>query len=193
MGVREGLLVLLSSGTKHGYQLKSEFEQATGEAWPLNVGQVYTTLQRLERDGLVREGSTDKDGRVSYSLTDDGRSEFQRWMTTPETRPVPSRDEVAMKVLLATVADSVDAVSVIDEQRATTMQNLQEYTRLRARSDEVTELAWILQLERLILLRQAELRWLDDVEDRLSRIGETNPKTRSTTLRTEVEPAKELS
>jgi len=167
MGIREGLLVLLADTPKYGYQLKTDFEQATGEAWPLNVGQVYTTLQRLDRDGLVVEHETDAEGRVSYELTTDGRTELVSWMTTPETRPVPARDEVAMKVLLAATSTSIDPVIVIDEQRRATMANLQDYTRLRSKTD-AGELAWLLQLDRLILLRQAELRWLDDAEERIA-------------------------
>ena len=170
MGIREAILVLLGQGTKHGYQLKLDFEQATGEAWPLNVGQVYTTLQRLERDGFVEEGTADDEGRVDYSLTNKGRNEYHDWMETPEQRSVPSRDEVAMKVLLATVSADIDAVAVIDEQRRATMQNLQTYTRLRQRSEDDLDLAWLLQLDRLILMRQAELRWLDDVEERLASV-----------------------
>lgn len=173
MGIREGLLVLLGDGPKYGYQLKVDFEAATGEAWPLNVGQVYTTLQRLERDGLVAEADTDDEGRVSYTLTDVGRGEFIDWMTTAEKRAVPARDEVAMKVLLAaSSAGVVDPSVVIDEQRRATMANLQEYTRLRSKTENAADgdgdLAWLLQLDRLILLRQAELRWLDDAEERLA-------------------------
>ena len=75
-----------------------------------------------------------------------------------------------MKVLLATVSADIDAVAVIDEQRRATMQNLQTYTRLRQRSEDDLDLAWLLQLDRLILMRQAELRWLDDVEERLASV-----------------------
>ena len=177
MGIREGLLGLLGDAPKYGYQLKGDFEAATGEAWPLNVGQVYTTLQRLERDGLVVESDTDGEGRVSYELTSEGRDEFVTWMTTPEKRSVPARDEVAMKVLLATVSTGVDPLVVIGEQRQATMANLQEYSRLRSKTEESTrsELAWLLQLDRLILLRQAELRWLDDVEQRLSGPSNDHP------------------
>jgi DNA-binding PadR family transcriptional regulator len=50
VSVRHALLALLSEGPKYGLQLREEFEARTGEVWPLNVGQVYTTLQRLERD-----------------------------------------------------------------------------------------------------------------------------------------------
>ena len=70
MAVREGLLALLNEGPRHGYQLKTEFEAATGGVWPLNVGQVYTTLDRLERDGLV--GIAESGGQKVYSITSDG-------------------------------------------------------------------------------------------------------------------------
>ncbi len=167
MGIREGLLVLLADQPKYGYQLKTDFERATGAAWPLNVGQVYSTLQRLERDGYIAEASTDDEGRVSYELTEPGRRELTEWLTSPETRPVPARDEVAMKVLLATASNRLDPVTVVNQQRAATTASLQDYTRLRSRTDE-SELAWLLQLDRLILMHQAELRWLDSVEERLA-------------------------
>ena len=70
----------------YGYQLRSEFEAATGATWPLNVGQVYTTVARLERDGLVRPGESDADGRVTYDITDAGRDEVGRWFATPVDR-----------------------------------------------------------------------------------------------------------
>ena len=63
MSVRHALLALLSEGPKYGLQLREEFEARTGEVWPLNVGQVYTTLQRLERDGLVSSDDASQDGR----------------------------------------------------------------------------------------------------------------------------------
>jgi DNA-binding PadR family transcriptional regulator len=59
MSIRHGLLALLEEGPRYGYQLKSEFESRTGSTWPLNVGQVYTTLGRLERDGLVSPAGED--------------------------------------------------------------------------------------------------------------------------------------
>ncbi len=166
MGVREGLLALLADRPKHGYQLKLDFEQATGAAWPLNVGQVYSTLQRLERDGCVAQHEVDADGRVGYRLTEVGRAALTSWMQTPDSHQVPDRDDVAMKVLLAAQQPSLDPLAVVDQQRRVTMANLQDYTRLRASSD-ASDLPWLLQVDRLILLRQAELRWLDNVEERL--------------------------
>ncbi len=167
MAVREGLLALLARGPRHGYQLKLEFEQATGEVWPINIGQVYTTLQRLERDGLVAAGEPDEDGRVVYDLTREGLAEATDWFTTPVDREVPRRDEVTIKLLVAIVAGVVDPYAVVESQRVATLTALQDYTRLRAEADPEAEVAWLLQVERLAMQAEAELRWLDRVEDRL--------------------------
>ena len=168
MGVREGLLALLARGPRHGYQLKLEFEQATGEVWPINIGQVYTTLQRLERDGLVVAGSPDDEGRVAYELTRDGLAEATDWFTTAVDREVPQRDEVTIKLLVAMVAGVVDPHAVVESQRVATLTALQDYTRLKADADVDADVAWLLQVERLVMQAEAELRWLDRVEDRLA-------------------------
>jgi len=166
MGVREGLLALLARGPRHGYQLKLDFEQATAEVWPVNIGQVYTTLQRLERDELVAPGEPDEEGRVVYTLTPAGLAEATDWFTTPLDRTVPARDEVTMKLLLAMVAGVVDPGAVVEAQRVATLTALQDYTRLKADAG-TDDVAWLLQLERLVMQAEAELRWLDRVEDRL--------------------------
>ena len=72
MSVRHALLALLSEGPKYGLQLRQEFEDRTGEVWPLNVGQVYTTLQRLERDGLVDADDDGAGPQRIFSLTTAG-------------------------------------------------------------------------------------------------------------------------
>ena len=78
MSVRHALLALLSEGPKYGMQLKEEYEGATGDAWPLNVGQVYTTLQRLERDGLVESNDAGDDERQrDYRITARGQGELK--------------------------------------------------------------------------------------------------------------------
>ena len=167
MGVKQALLALLADGPRHGYQLKVEFERDTGEVWPVNVGQVYTTLQRLERDGLVVAGTEDAEGRISYQLTDDGRGEVASWYATPVDRSVPTRDEVSMKLLFAVAGHGgADPATVVAVQRAATMTALQDYTRLKADTPR-DDPAWLLQLERLAMIAEAELRWLDRVEDRL--------------------------
>ena len=89
MAVREGLLALLNEGPSHGYQLKTAFEAATGGAWSLNVGQVYTTLDRLQRDGFVT--SDEVDGQKRYAITPAGREELGGWWSTsPVDAPPPA-------------------------------------------------------------------------------------------------------
>lgn len=166
MGIREGLLALLASGPTHGYQLKVDFEAATGDAWTLNVGQVYSTLQRLERDDLVEVHGTDEEGRISYRLTAAGRHELETWLDRPVPRRVSNRDEVSMKLLLSIASGNGDPQHIIDVQRDSTMGDLQDYTRLRADTDP-DDLAWNLHLDRLAIRSEAELRWLDRVERRL--------------------------
>ncbi len=121
MSVRQALLALLEQGPMYGYQLRSEFERRTGSTWPLNVGQVYTTLTRLERDGLVAESGDDGEGHVVYRVTDAGRDEVAAWFTTPVERTQPPRDELAIKLALAVTVPGVDVGSVIQQQRTATV------------------------------------------------------------------------
>src|ERR1700689_1854071 len=101
MSIRHSLLALLSEGPKYGFQLRQEFESSTGEVWPLNVGQVYTTLQRLERDSLVQSDDVEEDERQkNYSITEQGSDELSRWLRTPPDLSQPPRDELVIKVLV---------------------------------------------------------------------------------------------
>src|SRR6478609_4428152 len=102
MSVRHALLALLSEGPKYGLQLRQEFEARTGEVWPLNVGQVYTTLQRLERDGLVESDGDVEDGpQKGFRITVDGEAELDAWLRTPPDLSSPPRDELVIKILIA--------------------------------------------------------------------------------------------
>jgi DNA-binding PadR family transcriptional regulator len=173
MSVRQALLALLEQGPMYGYQLRSEFERRTGSTWPLNVGQVYTTLTRLERDGLVAEHGEDRAGHVVYEVTAAGREEVAAWFTTPVARTTPPRDELAIKLALAVTVPGVDVGTVIQQQRSATMSALQDYTRLKRRaaahSDQPADLAWGLVLDSLVFAAEAEVRWLDHCEARLRR------------------------
>jgi DNA-binding PadR family transcriptional regulator len=153
----------------HGYKLRSEFEASTGTTWPLNIGQVYTTLSRLERDGLVESvGDADAEGRVTYRLTGAGREEVLRWFATPVARESRPRDELAIKIAMALTTPGVDIHRVVQTQRTATLRSLQELTRLKAGSDEVADAAWLLVLESMIFQAEAEIRWLDHCEMRLT-------------------------
>jgi DNA-binding PadR family transcriptional regulator len=180
MSVKQALLALLEQGPMYGYQLRSEFEQRTGATWPLNVGQVYTTLTRLERDGLVEGTGADDQGHVMYRVTDSGRDEVSAWFTTPVPRTQPPRDELAIKLALAVTVPGVDVGALIQRQRTATMQALQDYTRLKrggraAEPVETADLAWSLVLDSLVFAAEAEIRWLDHCEARVRRAAMTRP------------------
>ena len=182
MSIKHGLLALLHRGPMYGYQLRTEFEGSTGSTWPLNVGQVYTTLTRLERDGLVRsEGEPDSEGRQVYALTPEGESEVRAWFSTPVTVRGRPRDELAIKVALAVTTPGVDVRNVVQTQRTATLRSLQEFTRLKAHADEVADAAWLLVLESMIFSAEAEARWLDHCETRVARLAATHPASTSAT------------
>jgi DNA-binding PadR family transcriptional regulator len=169
MSVRQALLALLEQGPMYGYQLRAEFERRTGSTWPLNIGQVYTTLTRLERDGLVAEDGADGEGHVVYRVTDAGRDEVATWFTTPVERTQPPRDELAIKLALALTTPGVDVHAVVQTQRGATMRTMQEYTRLKAREARPGDLAWRLVLDAMLFQVEAEVRWLDHCEASLAR------------------------
>ncbi|TDC72531.1 PadR family transcriptional regulator [Streptomyces hainanensis] len=174
MSIRYGLLALLESGPRYGSQLRTEFESRTGATWPLNIGQVYTTLQRLERDGLITpEGGGDAKQQL-YAITDTGRRELGEWFARPVDRTQPARDELAIKLAMAVGTPGVDVSEIIQAQRRHTLTAMQGYTRLKARAlaagpDTSDEMAWLLVLEQLIFFAEAENRWLDHCEARLVR------------------------
>lgn len=162
MSIRHSLLALLSGGDAYGYQLRARFEAATGSAWPLNIGQVYTTLGRLERDGLVQGQGADDEGRSRYRLTDEGQAELTRWWSVPVRRADRPRDELATKIALAVCTEGVDVAAVIQTQRRSTLANLQDLTRLKRHDG--ADLSWQLVLESMIFTAESEIRWLDHCE-----------------------------
>ena len=169
MTVRNSLLALLARQPTHGYGLKSDFEASTAGAWPLNVGQVYTTLARLERDGLVQSGDSGDETRQTWLLTPAGSQALETWYAEPVRNDPPARDELAIKVLLAIAADQVDVRDILHRQRVATMERLQDYTQHKRKADPDGELPWVLLLDSLILKAEAEIKWLDLCEQRLDR------------------------
>src|SRR5580704_14376094 len=169
MSIRHSLLALLSEGPKYGFQLRQEFEQSTGEVWPLNVGQVYTTLQRLERDGLAQSDDVEADERQkNYRITREGSEELAHWLRTPPDLSEPPRDELVIKVLVASRLPSVDVYDVIQVHRRYIVQLMQQWTRLK--EDETHfDLAFALAVDAELFRLDAVVRWLDSADGRLRR------------------------
>jgi len=170
MSVRQSLLAILDQGPCYGYQLRAEFDRRTGSTWPLNVGQIYNTLERLERDGLVEKGDVDDQGHVYWQITDGGRDEVRTWLDSPVERAQGTRDELAIKLAIAATLPGVDVGAVIQRQRAASLAQLQELNRAKyagANPDGPEELAWSLVVDSMIFTAEAEVRWLDHTEQRL--------------------------
>lgn len=171
MSVRQSLLAILAQGPCYGYQLRAEFDRRTGSTWPLNVGQIYNTLERLERDGLAEKGEVDGQGHVYYEITDAGRDAVQDWLVCPVARGQGTRDELAIKLAVASTLPGVDAAHVLRSQRTASLSRLQELTSARYAGpdpDGPEALAWSLVMDSMIFAAEAELRWLDHAQDRLS-------------------------
>jgi DNA-binding PadR family transcriptional regulator len=167
MSVPHALLALLSDGPKYGLRLQNEFESRTGEVWPLNVGQVYTTLQRLERDGLVKadDGESER-SRKRYRITSRGERELADWLRTPPDLVPPPRDELVIKVLVALQIPEIDIHEILQVHRRHVIEVMQRYTRIKAGAagDDVP-LALVADAELFRL--EAIVRWLDAADVRL--------------------------
>jgi DNA-binding PadR family transcriptional regulator len=174
MGVREGLLVLLREGPRYGYQLKTEFEAATGGVWTINVGQIYTTLDRLGRDGLV--SVDERTDQKLYSITLAGAEELGAWWEAVPSEDPPPRDELMLKMLMAIELGADHALAVITRHRTALTSLLQQRRRhAEAANREAANvsgsesLAAALVTDALIVRAEADLRWLDLCEARLSK------------------------
>jgi DNA-binding PadR family transcriptional regulator len=169
VSVPHALLALLSEGPKYGLRLQNEFESRTGEVWPLNVGQVYTTLQRLERDGLVE---TDGDGERSqkrYRITSTGVDELSVWLRTPPDLVPPPRDELVIKVLVALQVPGTDIQEILQTHRRHVIEVMQRYTQVKAATgEEDVPLALVADAELFRL--EAIVRWLDAADVRLRQL-----------------------
>src|SRR5215212_7867086 len=176
MSVRHALLALLREGPKYGLQLRQEFEAGTGEVWELNVGQVYTTLQRLERDGLVEaaEDANDDGPQKAFRITEEGASELETWLRTPPDAGSPPRDELVIKVLVALRVDSIDVRDVVQVHRRHLVEVMQQYTRLKQDTAD-DEISLALVVDAQLFRLDATIRWLDAVEGRLKRQPHRSP------------------
>jgi DNA-binding PadR family transcriptional regulator len=169
MSVRHALLALLSEGPKYGLQLREEFEARTGEVWPLNVGQVYTTLQRLERDGLIESDGTAEDSpQRGFRITTDGKQELDGWLRTPPDLTSPPRDELVIKVLVALRLPGVDVHDVIQVHRRYLVELMQQWTHLKETEAE-HDLSLALVIDAELFRLDSVIRWLDSADGRLKR------------------------
>jgi DNA-binding PadR family transcriptional regulator len=198
MSIRHAMLALLSEGPKYGLRLREEFEARTGDVWPLNVGQVYTTLQRLERDGLITPapssastsssvsssasssgagaGGDDDGTQKLYIITDEGAAELARWLRTPPDLSSPPRDELVMKILVALRVPGTDVRDVIQAHRRYLVELMQQWTRIKE-DDAEEDMSMSLAVDAELFRLDSVVRWLDAAEARIRRAAADGPAT----------------
>jgi DNA-binding PadR family transcriptional regulator len=171
MSVPHALLALLSEGPKYGMQLRDEYEAVTGDVWPLNVGQVYTTLRRLERDGLVESDEAgDEERQKAYRITAQGETELIKWLRTPPGPASPPRDELVTKVLMALRVPGVDVHEVIQAHRRQLVELMQQWTRFKEDEAEF-DLPFALVVDAELTRLSAIVKWLDTADRHVKRAG----------------------
>lgn len=181
MSVRHALLALLAEGPKFGLRLQQEFEARTGEVWPLNVGQVYTTLQRLERDGLIESDTGVGEGpQKGFRITDEGERELEAWLRTPPEADVPPRDELVIKVLVAIQMPGVDVRHVVQAHRRHLVEVMQRYTKIKAEGAE-DDVGLALVVDAELFRLEGVVRWLDAADARIGQRADI-PWSADTTL-----------
>jgi DNA-binding PadR family transcriptional regulator len=191
MSVPHALLALLREEPKYGLRLQSEFEARTGQVWPLNVGQVYTTLQRLERDGLVESDGERSQKQRRYRITAIGAQELSDWLHTAPDLVPPPRDELVIKVLVALRVPGIDIHELLQVHRRHVIEVMQRYTRIKAEAAEHdVPLALVADAELFRL--EAIIRWLDAADVRLKQLPSQTP-ARASEVRDEPTRTMEVS
>jgi DNA-binding PadR family transcriptional regulator len=193
MSVPYAVLALLSEGPKYGLRLQNEFEARTGEVWPLNVGQVYTTLQRLERDGLVEADGEGKQSQKQkrYRITSAGALELTEWLRTPPELVPPPRDELVIKVLVALQVPGIDVHELLQVHRRHVIEVMQRYTRIKAEAAE-DEVPLALVADAELFRLEAIVRWLDAADIRLKQLPTPAPAAPAPAADVPFEPTRTL-
>ncbi len=166
MSLKYGLLGLLAEEPLHGYEVKNRFEAMLGGTWEVNIGQVYTTLQRLERDGLVRPAGERGDrGKLLYEVSDAGRKALNEWLAQPESGPQELREDIYVKLLLAARLANGNLGPLLSRQKRAYLQRLRDLNQLeaRARKDGRTDLARLVR--GALLHTEADIKWIDELSE----------------------------
>jgi DNA-binding PadR family transcriptional regulator len=175
MSVKHGILAIIARHPLHGYELRQELETELGTGWAINFGQIYTTLERLERDGLVIKSdgtaaSSIRDRKL-YAITPAGQDELNAWFLSPIVGAEKARDELYAKVMLS-FSSPIPTLDVIHAQRKEELRKMHDLTQMKRQADPLLELPRILRLDRAILQAEGTLRWLNMCEARLRKLKE---------------------
>ena len=168
MSVQHAILGIMEAAPRHGYDLKRSYDTLFAEMRPLRFGQIYATLSRLERDGLVELAETTAGqgpDRKTYSITADGVTDLEHWYREPEPAQSPIDSALFLKVTLALLSGR-DAAHIIDAQRDEHTQRMRELTKAKSDADEHERAL----LDYALFHLEADLRWMDHTAQRLNEL-----------------------
>ncbi|MFF7728186.1 PadR family transcriptional regulator [Streptomyces sp. NPDC008001] len=169
MSIGHTLLALLESGPRHGYDLKRAFDSRFGQDRPLHYGQVYATMSRLLKNGLVEvDGIEHGDGpeRKRYAITDAGITDVARWLAEPE-KPEPYLQSVLYTKVVVALLTGRDADALLDAQRTEHLRLMRELTRRKVSGDLADQLI----CDHALFHLEADLRWLEITAARLDQLA----------------------
>jgi DNA-binding PadR family transcriptional regulator len=162
------LLGLISEGSTHGYDLKQRYDDVFGGDRPIAFGQIYSTLARMIRDGLIMAlGEEPGDGpdRKRYGITAAGRDHLHAWLRTPDTPSPTLQSNLFAKTILALMLDD-DAESLLDIQRREHLARMRELTTIKQSASLLDRLA----IDHALFQIEADLRWIDLTSARLTEL-----------------------
>lgn len=168
LSIPHALLGLLARSPMHGYDLKTAFETELASIWTLNYGQLYPALEKLEAEGLVEKQRIIQDDRPDkkvYSITPSGRAELGRWLSGSSPAPKLGREEFYFKLVAARSLPRDELSRLVQRQRQAWLLAIGEWTRGKAGLDPQREPLALLMVEAAILRLEADLKWLDRVEE----------------------------
>ncbi|GHF60827.1 PadR family transcriptional regulator [Streptomyces mashuensis] len=169
MSIGHALLGLLEAGPRHGYDLKRAFDARFGHDRPLHYGQVYSTMSRLLRNGLVEVDAVEPgDGpeRKRYAITDAGVTDVETWLARPE-KPEPYLQSTLYTKVVLSLLTGRDATAVLDGQRAEHLRLMRELTRRKVEGDLADQLI----CDHALFHLEADLRWLELTAARLQQLA----------------------
>ncbi|MFG3252636.1 PadR family transcriptional regulator [Streptomyces sp. NPDC048172] len=169
MSISHTLLGLLETGPRHGYDLKRAFDEKFGHDRPLHYGQVYSTMSRLLKNGLVEVDGIEPGGgpeRKRYAITDAGVTDVEGWLSRPE-KPEPYLQSTLYTKLVLALLTGRDGAELLDTQRAEHLRLMRELTRRKTEGDLADQLI----CDHALFHLEADLRWLETAAARLDRLA----------------------
>jgi len=176
VSLKFGILGLLAETPLHGYEVKTRFESILGHTWEVNIGQVYSTLQRLERDNWVEAvGERGDRGKQAYQLTAQGRQALDHWLSEPEAEPQQLHDELFIKLMLMRRLANGNLEGLIARQRRVYLQHLRNLAELErhARAENRPDL--LLLIKGAVIHTEADIKWLDVCLEELTSLQPYHP------------------